>query len=430
MVRFLNGVSPGTSVGERHREHVRERAVGPVQRDRDLAGRVVGLDARDVGLGLAVLHVVLGTLDAEEERRSARLEVQHALNRVLEVGGLDRRAVRVLQPLAERQLIGRAVLRDLRHVLRENRDQLGSRLPVGALVADQSRVDGGERLPTVHRVRQRWIQIIRLRSLRDRDRSAFLRPAAAAAAASAAVVVATTGARSRASRARRRAAPAHVYRAFPLTPSSCRFGARDNAPPRGKIPAGKSNFSTARAPKCALNARSGGARRSAEQLLAHDRERLADQARDVHLGEARPAARSASGAAPPRSACAGSRARAAAAGRAPARARRGARSARTPRPRRRSSRAGRAPRRRRGRSRARRSSRPSPTSIASSTSSGVVFSSSAISAMLGERPSLPVSRSIAPDIDAFSSWSARGTRIAQPLSRKWRLISPTTFGVA
>ena len=34
------------------------------------------------------------------------------------------------------------------------------------------------------------------------------------------------------------------------------------------------------------------------------------------------------------------------------------------------------------------------------------------------------------DIDALSSWSARGTRMAQPLSRKWRLISPTTFGVA
>ena len=37
---------------------------------------------------------------------------------------------------------------------------------------------------------------------------------------------------------------------------------------------------------------------------------------------------------------------------------------------------------------------------------------------------------IAPDMDAFSSWRARGTRMAQPLSRKWRLISPTTFGVA
>ena len=60
----------------------------------------------------------------------------------------------------------------------------------------------------------------------------------------------------------------------------------------------------------------------------------------------------------------------------------------------------------------------------------MVFSSSAISAMLGERASLPVSRSIAPDIEALSSWSARGTRMAQPLSRKWRLISPTTFGVA
>jgi len=60
----------------------------------------------------------------------------------------------------------------------------------------------------------------------------------------------------------------------------------------------------------------------------------------------------------------------------------------------------------------------------------VVSSSAAISAMLGERASVTVRRSMAPDIDAFSSWRARGTRTAQPLSRKWRLISPTTFGVA
>ena len=59
-----------------------------------------------------------------------------------------------------------------------------------------------------------------------------------------------------------------------------------------------------------------------------------------------------------------------------------------------------------------------PTSIASSTSSGVVFSSSAISAMLGERPMRPVRRSMAPDMEALSSCSARGTRMAQPLSRK------------
>ncbi len=50
--------------------------------------------------------------------------------------------------------------------------------------------------------------------------------------------------------------------------------------------------------------------------------------------------------------------------------------------------------------------------------------------MLGECPSLAVRRSIVDDILAFSSWSPRGMRIAQPLSRKWRLISPTTLGVA
>jgi hypothetical protein len=54
----------------------------------------------------------------------------------------------------------------------------------------------------------------------------------------------------------------------------------------------------------------------------------------------------------------------------------------------------------------------------------------AISAIEGERPSFEVSRSIVGPILPFSSWSARGTRIAQPLSRKWRLISPTTLGVA
>ena len=71
-----------------------------------------------------------------------------------------------------------------------------------------------------------------------------------------------------------------------------------------------------------------------------------------------------------------------------------------------------------------------PTSSASSTSSGVVFSSAAISATLGERPRREVSRSMVADMRAFSSCSARGTRMAQPLSRKWRLISPTTVGVA
>jgi hypothetical protein len=74
--------------------------------------------------------------------------------------------------------------------------------------------------------------------------------------------------------------------------------------------------------------------------------------------------------------------------------------------------------------------RAEPASSASSTCSGVVSSSAASSAIVGERPSRAVSRSIAFPSFALSSFRFRGIRIADPRSRKWRLISPTTFGVA
>ncbi len=48
----------------------------------------------------------------------------------------------------------------------------------------------------------------------------------------------------------------------------------------------------------------------------------------------------------------------------------------------------------------------------------------------GERPCRWESSAVAVVSDSRSSWSRRGTRTAQPLSRKCRLISPTTVGVA
>ena len=97
-------------------------------------------------------------LDAEEERATARLEVEDALDRVLEVGGLDGRAVRVLQPLAQLQLVGLAVRGDLRQVLGQARDQLRARLPLLARVGDQRRVDEPQRLDAVDGVRERRVQ--------------------------------------------------------------------------------------------------------------------------------------------------------------------------------------------------------------------------------------------------------------------------------
>ena len=50
--------------------------------------------------------------------------------------------------------------------------------------------------------------------------------------------------------------------------------------------------------------------------------------------------------------------------------------------------------------------------------------------MVGERPRLAVSASTVRDMRPLSSWRWRGTRMVHALSRKWRLISPTTFGMA
>ncbi len=64
------------------------------------------------------------------------------------------------------------------------------------------------------------------------------------------------------------------------------------------------------------------------------------------------------------------------------------------------------------------------------TSSTLQPISVASSVGVGERPRRWVSSALEPLICIRSSWSRRGTRTAQPLSRKCRLISPRMVGVA
>src|SRR5512133_978925 len=71
-----------------------------------------------------------------------------------------------------------------------------------------------------------------------------------------------------------------------------------------------------------------------------------------------------------------------------------------------------------------------PDSSASSTSSSSVPAAFASSLIVGDRLSCTVSCSTSRDSCTFSSCRPRGTRTDQPLSRKWRLISPMMFGVA
>ena len=71
-----------------------------------------------------------------------------------------------------------------------------------------------------------------------------------------------------------------------------------------------------------------------------------------------------------------------------------------------------------------------PVSSASSTCSSSTPAAFASSGIVGERSSWTVRSSIRRESRTFSSWRPRGTRTDQPLSRKWRLISPMMFGVA
>src|SRR5919197_90976 len=71
-----------------------------------------------------------------------------------------------------------------------------------------------------------------------------------------------------------------------------------------------------------------------------------------------------------------------------------------------------------------------PLSSASSTSSSSTAAAVASSAIVGERSSCTVSSSMRCERRTLSSCSPRGTRTDQPLSRKWRLISPMMLGVA
>ena len=118
-VMFAKGRVRRDRGGERHREHVFEGRVGPIEPDRDPPRPVVGLDAGDVGLRLAALLVLDRADDPLVQRRGGRAQAEHALERMLEVARLDGAAVRVHEALAQPQRVGPAVGGHLGEVLRQ-----------------------------------------------------------------------------------------------------------------------------------------------------------------------------------------------------------------------------------------------------------------------------------------------------------------------
>ena len=172
-VRFLNGVSPGT----RPANHIARMF------ENDASGSVSVIVISPVLSSVSIPEMSpsgspfsrysVGAFDRLVEGRAAGLEVEHPLDRVLEVARDDGGAVRVLEPVTQGQLVSQAVLGDLGQVLGEARNQLRARLALCAGVGEQRGVDEPQRLDPVDGVAQRRVEVVGLRRLRDRDLSAL-----------------------------------------------------------------------------------------------------------------------------------------------------------------------------------------------------------------------------------------------------------------
>ena len=178
-VRSRNGVRAGTGAAKTSASALENVASGRVEADRDLAGLVVGFDPADVTAPVAGAHVGARADDPLVEGRPGRAQAEHPLDLVLEVRRPHLAAVGVAEPLAQGERVGPAVLRDLRQVGGEPGDQLGALGALGPAVGEQGRVDEPDRFQRVDLERQRRVEAVRLRGLRDRDRGRRLLLAAA-----------------------------------------------------------------------------------------------------------------------------------------------------------------------------------------------------------------------------------------------------------
>src|SRR5207248_4027618 len=98
--------------------------------------------------------------DVPEEAHTRRVDLEVALDRRAEVARLHRRAVRVLEALAQRERVRLAVRRDLRQGLRQVRDDRRAVRAADVLVAEEGQVDVPHDRPTLDGVRQAGIEVV------------------------------------------------------------------------------------------------------------------------------------------------------------------------------------------------------------------------------------------------------------------------------
>ena len=173
--RSSSGVLPGTMPAKFVASTFDIVLFGLRQRDRELTRLVVGLDARDVRLGVLALRVLGRALDRVEVRLAAALVRVDPLDDALEVARLNRGAVVVLDALADLELVGLAVRR--RSSGSASATPGISSLPsgaLGALVGEERRVGEPQRLPGLDRVGSGRVEVVDVGRDGDRDRAALL----------------------------------------------------------------------------------------------------------------------------------------------------------------------------------------------------------------------------------------------------------------
>ncbi len=168
----FGGGAGGQRRGEEQAELVGEGAARLLQVDHDPPARVVGFDPRDpAALGFGE---PFGPDDVGVEGRAGRVDQEEAFDRVGEVGGPDRGAVGVAQPLAQEERVGPAAVGDLRQSAGQARDHLAARGPVGVGVGEQRHVGVVHRGEAFGREGQRGVECVGEGGVGDPQRAAFL----------------------------------------------------------------------------------------------------------------------------------------------------------------------------------------------------------------------------------------------------------------
>src|ERR1700742_4543900 len=157
---------------EHERELVVERAARFDQVDDDFAGLFVRLDAGDAAL--LGFRELFRADDVGVEGRTAGVGDEAAFDGEFEVGRFDRFAVRVFEAFAQVHRVGLAAVGDFRQFFGQARNDFRAFFFGSRFVGQQGNVDGAHRRPTLGRVRDLRVHVVRERGVGPFQGAAFV----------------------------------------------------------------------------------------------------------------------------------------------------------------------------------------------------------------------------------------------------------------